>query len=299
MIVIKKVFRRILLIFIFANALSCKIADISQPSNLSAIESEQIAVQKLEETITKQGFLIMKEKKLYQFEAIDDWRGFLGGLAKIWPDRKTRFLFKHNFNTFDGIATFLDGKRSGDTIGVQSWVYYEKNPETSLYENMDTPNKFNKLEFGMVIFHYFLELPYRLRNAPIKRYYGKRTNKGVTYDLVFATWGTETANKEFDQYILWINSETKLVDYCVYTLRDNNNPFTRQKYGSIAYLNHKDIEGVKIPFKMPVLLDDVVISKPSLDKYFHQFSIEHFSFGGYSESELYPFSKIQKQGDEK
>jgi hypothetical protein len=118
----------------------------------------------------------------------------------------------------------------------------------------------------MVIYHYFIELPYRLRQAPILRYYGQREWKNVTYDLVFASWGEEAAHAEHDQYILYINPATKLVDYSIYTIRDNTSPFTRQKYGSIAFQEYKNIDGFQLPTKLPVLLDDGVVRKQSLDR---------------------------------
>lgn len=280
-------------------ASSCKIADLSKVSNLSIPESERIAKTKLEDIIEAQGFKVFQEKNVYQFKATDHWPGWIGGLAKIWPDKTTNFLFKHNFNTFDGSALFLDGKKEGDLIGLQSWMYYEKKKNNTNIQNADTGDKFNKLEFGLVVFHYFLELPYRLYHAPIKRYYGQQEWKGKTYDLVFATWESEVANPDFDQYILWINTETQLVDYCIYTLRDNNSALTRHKYGSIAYQDYRNIEGFQVPFNMPILLDDGVVKKQSLDKYFHQFTIKEFDFGGFEEQELYPLPDLPKMMDSK
>lgn len=280
-------------------ASSCKIADISEFSELSDVESERIAMHKLQEVIESQGFNVLQEKNVYQFKATDHWPGWMGGLAKIWPDKTTNFLFKHNFNTFDGNALLLDGKKEGDLIGIQSWMYYEKGKNSAKIESKYTGDSFNKLEFGLVVFHYFLELPYRLYHAPIKRYYGRRTWKGQQYDLVFATWESETANPDYDQYILWINTDTHLVDYCIYTLRDNNSALTRHKYGSIAYQDYRDIEGFQVPFNMPILLDDGVVKKKSLDKYFHQFTIQDFTFGGFEEEELYPLSDIPKMIDSK
>lgn len=278
---------------------SCKIANISLITPLESGKSEEIAKQKLAEVISAQGFDVMESKNTYEFTATDDWKGPLGKMVKIWPDTKTTLKFKHNFNTFDGNALFLDGEKKGDLIGIQSWNYYERENESTeikryaLKENKEKDN----LSFAMVIFHYFLELPYRLNKAPIKRYYGQRTKNGKTYDLVFASWQSETPNPDYDQYILWINTKTKLVDYCVYTLRDNKNPITRKKYGSIAYQDYRNIDGFMIPFNMPIMLDNGVIKKDSLTKYFHQFTIHEFAFSGFDESELYPITEIEKQLD--
>ena len=278
---------------------SCKIADLSQPSTLAIDASEAKATSLLDATIEAQGFAVMAEENVYSFRATDDWRGLLGKMVKLWPDNSTTFEFKHNFNTFDGTGLFLNGQREGDKIGVQSWHYYEESPMGSSPQVIDTGDKLNPLEFGMVIYHYFIELPYRLRQAPIRRYYGQRTWKGVTYDLVFATWGEEAAHPEHDQYLLYINPETKLVDYSVYTLRDNTSPFTRHKYGSIAYQGYQNIDGFMAPTKLPVLLDDGVVRKKSLDRYFHQLTVHEFSFGGFPEEELYPLPRVEKQIDTK
>ncbi len=287
----------VLLIPIFFT--SCRIADISQSTTLSPSDSERIAQEKIEETILVQGFASLQKQNVYSFTATDYWPGLLGGIAKIWPDKKTKFLFQHNFNTFDGRALFLDGKKEGDEIGVQSWIYYEKAKEKGEIENLDTGSKQNKLEFGMVVFHYFLELPFRLKSAPVKRYYGEASLRGNTYDLVFASWGSEAPNKDHDQYILWINRESKLVDYCVYTLRDNTNPLTRHKYGSIAFQEYKNENGFQVPTVMPIFLDDGVIKRKTLDKYFHRFNIHEFSLGGFEEARLYPLPDLEKQLDYK
>lgn len=294
----KKVLGIFLLVLILC-LYNCKIADISKESDLQVSESVRIAEEKLEETVKYHGFEVMQQKKVYSFTAIDRWSGFVGKMAKIWPDAETRFKFKHNFNTFDGSTQFLSGKREGDLIGVQSWQYYEKESDTASFTNKDTGEKHNSLEFGTVIFHYFLELPYRLQNAPIKRYYGQEKVKGDTYDRVFASWSSEAPNDNFDQYILYINTDTKLVDYCIYTLRANTNPMTKHKYGSVAFLDYKDIEGFLVPTKMTFFLDDGVIQKKSLDKYFHQLTIHDFSFGGFDELELYPLKGFKKQIDTK
>lgn len=274
---------------------ACKIADISQPTELHPQKSEQIANEILDQVLEAQGFDVLKENNLYQARVTDDWKGFLGKMAKLWPDPNTQFQFRYNFNTFDGNAELLSGEKKGDLIGVQGWQYYEKPAGSGEVAKAEA----RTMEFGIVVLHYFIELPYRLRNAPMKRYYGERELKGQKYDLVFVSWGSEEASEEFDQYILWINQESHLLDYCIYTLRDNGNPLTRHKYGSIAYLDYWEVDGFKVATKMPVLLDDGVIRTDDLENYFHQFSIEDFSFGGFEESELYPLPGLEKKMDMK
>ncbi|MEL6251003.1 MAG: hypothetical protein AAFR87_03230 [Bacteroidota bacterium] len=283
----------LLSILIFLNA--CKIADISQPGNLHAENSEQIANEKLDEVLEAQGFEVFKEKNLYQARVTDDWKGFVGKIAKLWPDANTQFQFRFNFNTFDGNADVLSGEKKGDLMGVQGWQYYEKSNGSEDAFEAEAKTR----EFGIVVLHYLIELPYRLRNAPFKRYYGKQELRGKPYDLVFVSWGSEAASADYDQYIVWINQESHLVDYIVYTLRDNTNPLTRHKYGSMAYLDYREIEGFKVATRMPVLIDDGIITTDDLTDYFHQFTIEDFEFGGFEEAELYPLPALEKKLDSK
>ncbi len=277
----------------------CKISDISHPDYSDSVESTKKAEQLLQETINKQGFDVLKSKNLYQVEMTDHWPGLIGKMAKLWPDQLAELRVNYNYNTFDGQGVYLNGKRKGILIGVQSWHYYEKGKGKTMPELVEGGSAADKQEFGLVVLHYFIELPYRLNNAPVKRYYGTRTHNGQKYDLVFVSWGDGTANAEYDQYILWINSETKLVDYCVFTLHDNTNPLTRHKYGSIAYQDYRNEEGFMMPYKMPVLIDNGVVTESSTEKYLHQFSIKKFKYDGFAETDLYPFENIKKQGDSK
>ena len=192
---------------------ACKIADISQPTDLHPQKSEQIAQEKLAKVLIAQGFDVLEEKNLYQARVTDDWKGFLGKIAKLWPDPNTLYLFRYNFNTFDGNADVLSGEKEGDLIGVQGWQYYEKAQGTEEVNKAEAETR----EFGIVVLHYFIELPYRLYHAPLKRYYGEEEVRGQKYDCVFVSWGSEEPSEDYDQYILWINQESHLVDYCVYT----------------------------------------------------------------------------------
>ena len=164
--------RKNLLILISATLLltACKIADISQPSELHPQTSAQIAEEKLAKVLEAQGFEVLEEKKLYQARVTDDWKGFLGKMARLWPDPYTQFQFRFNFNTFDGNADVLSGEKQGDLIGVQNWQYYEKTAGSGQAEKAEAKTH----EFGIVVLHYFIELPYRLYHAPLKRYYGEQ-----------------------------------------------------------------------------------------------------------------------------
>ncbi len=286
------------LLFIFLSG--CKMADLSMTTQGPTPQSEAMARNKIQETIDRQGFRRMAHHQVYQYTVRDHWRGVLARMARLWPEVDAHLHFKQNFNTFDSRMTFLNGDRSGDEIGLQSWQLYEKKRDWTSVRELDSKNKSNNYVFALATFHYFIEMPFRLSNAELLRYYGIERLNGNTYDLVFASWHSEKPSPDFDQYILWINADTKLVDYVVYTLRDNKNPLTRGMYGSVAFQDYRNVDGFLVPFSMTVMLnDDAVNGKKSLDQYFHKMTLDSFAFAGFEEKELYPFPHLEKTIDTK
>ncbi|MFY0687132.1 MAG: hypothetical protein JXQ90_08210 [Cyclobacteriaceae bacterium] len=276
---------------------SCKLADISNTELDQLDESEALANQLLVEVVKNQGFDLLQEHKTYTVRMTDNWPGWIGRMTKIWPEQKSTILFNFSFNTFDGQLIFESGEREGDLIGLQSWnLYHIKKSTPHLFE----PNSLEvKHKFGLVTIHYFLELGFRLLNAPYKRYYGKKEKNGKDYDLVFVSWESDKPHPDYDQYVLWINAESGLIDYCIYTIRENKNPITRQLHGSIAFRDYRCIDGVKIPFTMPVMINSGALSPELNDGLIHQFDLHEFSLGKVDESVLYPFKNIPKIGDAK
>lgn len=51
-----------------------------------------------------------------------------------------------------------------------------------------------------------------MASANIVECVGQQSWNGRNYDLVFATWNSFELNTEIDQYIIWINKETGLID---------------------------------------------------------------------------------------
>lgn len=68
----------------------------------------------------------MSKHKNYEFYAEDHWKGFFSIGTSIWPEKKSKLLFRYATNTFDSQVEFLDGEKKGLIAGQQSWKYYEK-----------------------------------------------------------------------------------------------------------------------------------------------------------------------------
>ncbi len=240
------------------------------------------------------GLQHLKKHDTYSFHGSDIWKGMMGKMGKPWPEAKSEIEFKYAVGTFDSQAYFMNGKWKGILAGLQSWEYYERD----LQQNLQFKEYNKRIGFGLSAYQYFFEMLDRLKDVPIISYAGQKEFNGNRYDLVFATWQKAEPHMENDQYILWINRQTKMLDYAVYSLRDNylKIPGYKAFYGSIQFGDYKEIEGIMIPHRQTVYLN-----QPSKKekRHLHQLIVTDFSFDNFDVSELYPDPKIAKLGDRK
>lgn len=248
----------------------------------------------LDQVWERQGMEAFTAHSVYSYKGQDTWQGMLGKMGKLWADNQTQLEFKYAINTFDGKATFLDGKRTGTSVGLQSWEYYEQAPGAEV----EFMKKEKRAVFGLAAFQYFNEMPDRLIRVPIISFAGEKTFRGNTYDQVFVTWHKPEPHKENDQYLMWVNQKTGMVDYVVYTLRDNylKMPGGKTFYGSIEYGDYKTIDGAEVSHKHTVYLK---MPKKKESKNLHQLIVTDFQFDDFEAAELYPNSKLAKLGDTK
>lgn len=130
---------------------------------------------------------------------------------------------------------------------------------------------------------YFNELPFRLLSVDFHVYGGEREHRGRIYELVVATWGSLEPNSQHDQYLVWIDAETKRIVMCRYTMRD----FGPAYAGTIHYEDYRSIQGVLVPFRQTVVIPAPQHTLYPLDRYFfHQERLESASFDRVNRAEL-------------
>ncbi|MCW5516932.1 hypothetical protein [Muriicola sp. Z0-33] len=248
----------------------------------------------LENTWKKHGFSKLANHKAYSLTADDTWKGLMGKMGKPWPEAKSKLKLKYAINTFDSQVEFLDGKRKNTLAGLQSWQYYEK----EILGEIEFVKYNERIAFGLSAYQYFFEMLDRLKGAPIISYAGVKEFNSTHYDLVFVTWKEVEPHMEHDQYVLWINKETQLLEYAVYSLRDNylKIPGYKAFYGSVKFDDYKNIDGILIPHEQFIFLN-----KPSRKdkKHIHKLTVQDFKFDDFDINELYPNSSIAKIGDKK
>lgn len=245
----------------------------------------------------QQGYDKLDQSTVYSFKAEDEWKGMLGKMGQIWPEMTINLEAKYLTGTFDGQIKYLDGREKGKVIGLQDWNYYEVTDGKTTFSDKD--DRKNRREvFGIAAFQYFTEIVSRLKSAPIVSYAGEKTFRGQSYNLVFCTWETIKAHKEHDQYLVWVNKKTNVVDIIQYSLRDNylKIPGAQMMGGAIEFSNWKSIDGIMIPF-----MQSAYAMKPRKNpkKYLHRLQLSSFSINSFDKSELIKDKTKPVSGDYK
>lgn len=119
----------------------------------------------------------------------------------------------------------------------------------------DTSTVDDDVAFHLLGYRFFFFMPFLLSEAELITDAGTGELHGETYDLVYVTWGQWEPQREYDQYLVWIDRETRLVDYVQSTVREK---FARSIV-SLALSDHRDALGLRMPFSLRVLedIDDV------------------------------------------
>lgn len=272
--------------------LGCKSKDLrSSELKENGIRQSDIRYGKqlLQSVVELQNLEKLEESPTYSLIAKDEWFKQYGMNINPWPgDNGALLEFKHAFGTFDGKVKWLETDKKNTGYGIQSWQLYE-------YGTSEVPKQTEneKLEFIIPTMQYFMELPYRLSNAPIISYMGTSSSDSAEYEIVFVTWDSPTPN-EYDQYTLYINKETGLIDRTTYTIRDNFMWTPKNFYGTATYSDYREVQGVLFPFKIDIYPFDKVGKKKV-----HSFTVKSISLNDFNIEELYPFSDLPRMGDSK
>lgn len=283
------------LLFLFLQLYSVDLLPRSLQGDTQAVESEAKGKAVMQKAWLAHGVDSLNTHEVYQFTAVDHWKGMMAGMGKLWPQKKTALTLKYAPNTFDAQVEFLDGATKGLIAGLQSWNYYEKQPGGDINFKV-APN--DRYRFGMAAFQYFTEMVGRLSHAQLIRYAGEETFNGENYHLVFVTWGSLEGNKDHDQYLLYINQRTNMLEYATYTIRDNylKMPGSGMFYGTMGFNDYRDVQGYKVPFEQNVFLFG---PKENNENYLHRLTLSSFSFDNFDRSVLYPDPDIKAIGDAK
>ena len=239
----------------------------------------------MRETAENHGYAAWKEHQTVEMVMRDNWEGFTTWLlGRPWDNELLNFTYE--LGTFNGRVEMLDGDDKGKVYGIHSWQGYEVEPGETL-EKVEQ----ERTDFVIPAILFLNELPFRLVDAPIIVHMADSTLNGENYSLLFATWDREDAHTEHDQYILWINKATGLLDFAEYTIREQFKFAT----GAAVYEDYRDIDGVQVPFN--VTLNAAPDDDP--DDFYHKITIESAAFNVTTATTLHVFDDLTEIGDAK
>ncbi|MEL7423952.1 MAG: hypothetical protein AAFN81_13210 [Bacteroidota bacterium] len=290
--IIRTTFFSTLLLLILAG---CKTADIRTDYALQNQTSDDFTKgrQLLEETYLAMGYDKFADVNTYEVKSVFDWKMPWGMMPMnaLPGNKNNEILFRFTPNSFDGQVTFLEGRKEGQTYGLQSWELYHQKPGGE-----PTPKNNKRYGWGLPTYHYVIEAPMRLLQAEIIRYAGEAEFEGQQYDLVYATWGQDAPHKEHDQWLVYINKETKMVDLTEITINDFFLPMPAGlKDGTIRVERSLTSQGVYLPNLVTIQLGDPKKQK----KHVYTFSLTDYQFNTFQQEELYPLEALAPVGDTK
>lgn len=203
-------------------------------------ESEQKARNVLSECWTAHGWDTSKTKTVSAVY-VDDWSVGPKALQQFnnWPH--TTQELQHDFISFKlghSKVKLLNGPSKNEVWGVDGKVPY-KIIDGTLHKIKDS-----NMYPALVGKEYFIQLPYWIKKVPITAYVKDTIVDTKRYHLVFGTWKTLEPNKDFDQYVYWINADTKLLEIVQYTIR----AVDPKAVGFVVFDDFRSVEGVQIPF---------------------------------------------------
>ena len=295
----KLLLMRYFLFFLLPLLTGCSVANLR--TDAMAGQSDQALEERgralLDESVRAMGLDKLMATKTYSMTTNFDWStGWSMMPMNALPGNKNKDLrFRFATNSFDGQLEWLEGPRTGEIRGVQSFVAYEREAAEAPATEIGS----NRYPWGLTAYHYIMESPARiLQSAPIIRYAGQREFDGVNYDLVYATWGNGDQRKDYDQYLLYINPTTHFVDLSEITITDFFLPMPNgMKNATVRYPERVLTSiGAYLP-----TVNVIQFGKPKekITKDVYTFTYRDFAFDNFDAEALYPLEGLERYGDSK
>ena len=238
----------IILIILFS---SCSISNIY--SDLSKNTNSKSANIIIEKTVDTYGGLQNWKKVKNASATITDnwptlhWRLF----ANPWKNQTTQLNFDWQPNSNNARIEILTGKNKGKKYGMQNWETYYIEDSTLVFK------KNKELKFHLPTIEYFFEFPFRIQESNKLHYGGNKEINGKWYEAILMSWDTFEPQKKVDQYLIYVNPETHLIDYLEFTVRDQ----AKFTYATVHFEDFKKIGIFIFPHKITAYFQNKVPGK--------------------------------------
>jgi len=256
--------------------------------NISIVDDSSGKARALLESCAKaHGQKAWQDITTYRLEIEDRFFPPMGEFSHPFEEDSIHLMLTYIPNTFSGQMRFLSSRRLGRIWGIQGskpyWI-----TKNGRVRKTDSEN----IKFWLPTYQYFFEFPFRILNADTIAYVGEKMIGENLCNGVFASWNTLSPQKNIDQYLIWINKETKRIEKLEYTIRDAYayNFLT----GAIFYKDYKYFDNeILLPTRLPVE------SNLLKEGFLHEIILHDFEKNYSSVEKLSPYPNIKINGDRK
>ncbi|WP_299244797.1 hypothetical protein [uncultured Aquimarina sp.] len=291
-----KLLIKILLFFISILLLqSCKSVDLRSDYLVNNPDQADTKGRELLETsMKKMGYDKFSNTDVYEVTAQFNWKkGWLVMPMNAFPgNNKNDLQFRFATNTFDGQLEYLEGRKKGIIQGLQSWQGYKTSNDKDRFKK----HQHDRYIWGLATYHYILESPFRMLEATVIRYAGEKEFENKQYDLVYATWGSEAPNNQYDRWLIYINKETGFIDLTEVTINDFFITMPKGlQHGTVRFDRRETSIGTYLPSKVSIQL----LSPKKEESYVYYFTLSEYKFDEFNKDLLYPLEGLPLYGNSK
>jgi hypothetical protein len=199
--------------------------------------------------------------KLLRVVGADIWNKPL--FRWLTPLDENRQIFQAKLNIYhQGIVfTFLNGSKKGQVIGFDGRSYSIADRQILYEERTSTALYLGPLQS-------YLEWHQTLIRNPTLEFAGVEFISGTKHWVLYATEGDTQHLAEYDQFLIYVNGETKQVAFVEFTLRE----LMKSYKGVVHYRDYRTVQGVRMPHFVGIA---GTIEAPDYD---HYLEIDQFVF---------------------
>ncbi|WP_422858884.1 hypothetical protein ACOKFD_16250 [Flagellimonas sp. S174] len=272
---------------------SCKSVDLRTDylQNNTTANLEEQGRNLLRNAKTAMGYDKLATTEVYEANALFNWKGiWLLMPMNAFPgnnnnDLKLRFAT----NSFDGQVEYLEGRKEGTIMGLQSWEGYERENGSDYLRR----HEHDRYLWGLATYHYLLEAPLHLPEAEIVKYAGTKELDGIQYETVYVTWGREEPNKQYDRMLVYINPSNNFIDLLEVTINDFFLPMPKGMQHATARYERKETSvGTYLPSKVTIQLK----SPKKKENKVYSFELTEYRFDSFPKERLYPIEGLEYYG---
>ena len=263
-------------------------ADI-RPDNLPEQTSEELssARARLESLRAAHGSDAWEQYSVMDVHFRDEWPFWLTrAVLSPWDVSDQALRARMLRRSWTTEVTLLNGDAPGERWGLQSWKTWRSPPD-------GTPRFDESWVIGTMVpgLRYFLELPLTQDTATFVQNAGTAMLDERPHERLYVTWNQSAPQRDFDQYVLWLDPDTGLVARVDFTIR----ALSGLAVATATFRDYRDYGGVKFPGE--IVIDGVLPTGHTLPV--HTIRVSDVQWDTFDAEALRPDPSLEELGETK